>query len=230
MTYVSTSRRPNPAALIGALGIPGAIGALMVVGLAVTVVTTPKRPPIIGEDVPTVPLPPPPPDPTPVDTPPTGTTANKTIKVPTIPTPTDTWPTTLDDDNPVNTLPGTGETTGPVTGPSDFPLPGPGPSASPFDPVGAVPRGNPGRWVTNEDYRPRWIRENLTGAARFTLAIDAGGKVTDCTITRSTGHGVLDDATCLLLRKRARFDAARDGSGKPVAGSYSGTITWRIPE
>lgn len=229
MTYASTSRRPNPAALIGALGIPGAIGALMVVGLAVTVTVVPDTPNPEGRDIPTVPLPPPPP-PRPDDPTPTNRTTPSPTTLPPIPVPSDPWPTTLGNDNPVSTLPGTGETTGPVTGPSDFPLPGPGPSASPFDPVGAVPRGNPGRWVTNDDYRPRWVRENLTGAARFTLAIDASGKVTDCTITRSTGHAVLDEATCQLLRKRARFDAARDGSGKPVAGSYSSTITWRIPE
>ena len=35
MNYASQSRRPNPAALAGALGIPAAVGALLVVGLAV---------------------------------------------------------------------------------------------------------------------------------------------------------------------------------------------------
>ena len=44
MTYASANRRPNPAALVGALGIPGAFGALLVVGLAVTVATTPPEP------------------------------------------------------------------------------------------------------------------------------------------------------------------------------------------
>ena len=63
-------------------------------------------------------------------------------------------------------------------------------------------------------------------------AIDgiAAGKVTGCSITRSTGHGALDAATCELVSKRARFDAARDGTGKPVAGNFTGSITWNIPE
>mgnify|MGYP006175399985 CR=1 FL=1 len=30
MNYASANRRPNPAALVGALGIPGAFGALLV--------------------------------------------------------------------------------------------------------------------------------------------------------------------------------------------------------
>jgi TonB family protein len=74
------------------------------------------------------------------------------------------------------------------------------------------------------------IIQGLSGSASFTLAIDAAGRVSGCTITRSTGHGVLDAATCELVAKRARFDAARDGTGKPVAGNFNGSITWNIPE
>jgi protein TonB len=54
--------------------------------------------------------------------------------------------------------------------------------------------------------------------------------VTGCTITRSTGHAPLDAATCELVTKRARFDAARDTSGRAAAGQYKGSITWQIPE
>lgn len=227
MTYASNTRRPNPAALAGALGIPAAVGALLVVGLAVNVVIAPEDPGLKGFTLKPVPIPPPPPDP--VD-PATPTTTKPQTSAPTTITRPDNIPVDFGISDPIITLPGAGELTGPVVGPVDFGIPGPTPSASPFDPVGAKARGNPGRWVTNDDYRPRWIRESLTGRASFTLSIDASGKVTGCAITRSTGHTVLDKATCNLVSKRARFDAARDGNGKPVSGSYSGTITWNIPD
>ena len=228
MTYASNTRRPNPAALAGALGIPAAVGALMVVGLAVTVVTAPPEPRLKGFTVRPIPIPPPPPDPV---EPATSTAKTATASTRTAVTqPTGMLPVDLGRSDPVGTLPGTGDLIGPVTGPVDFGIPQPTPSASPFKPVGASPRTNPGRWVTDRDYRPRWMREGLTGSASFTLGIDASGKVTDCTITRSTGHEPLDSATCQLIRERARFDAARDGNGRPVTGSYSGTITWRIPD
>jgi protein TonB len=223
MTYASANRRPNPAALAGALGIPSAVAALLAVGLAVTVTVVPDTPNPQGRDIPTVPLPPPPPDPadpTPRDT---ATTNTTTVITPT--PPVDMSPVDLGQGPVVTTLPGTGDPIGPV----DFGTPEPTPTASPFKPVGAVPRGKPGEWVTNADYRPRWIREEMSGSARFTLAIDAGGKVTGCTITRSTGHAALDEATCQLVTKRARFEAARDSTGKPVAGSYSNTVNWQIP-
>ena len=225
MTYASQTRRPNPAALLGALGIPAAVGALMVVGLAVKVVVAPEPPPLKSVTFRPTPLPPPPP---PAD-PATATQTPRATATATIPR-VDNPPVNLGTSDPAIALPGVGDLIGPITGPVDFGIPGPTPSASPFDPVGASPRTNPGNWVTDTDYRPRWIRENLTGTARFTLAIDAGGKITGCTITRSTGHAALDGATCELVTKRARFDPARDGNGKPVAGSYSSAINWRIPE
>ncbi len=227
MTYASANRRPNPAALLGALGIPGAFGALLVAGLAVTVVTVPERPRPEARDIPDFPLPPPPPKPdtprereVPTSGPVTNLPETPSIDPPVLPTDWPGW------DGPVVPQPGTG-VTGSGTIVDNFP--DPGPSASPFDPVGAKPKGNPGRWVTNDDYRTRWVREEMTGTARFTLAISASGKVTGCTITRSSGHAALDEATCELVTKRARFEAARDGTGKATAGSYSGSITWQIP-
>jgi len=227
MNYASNTRRPNPAALVGALGIPAAMAALLVVGLAVKVTLAPEDPGLKGFTLKPVPIPPPPP--APVDPATTTSTASPTSAPTTITRP-DNIPIDFGASIPVTTLPTVGDLTGPVVGPVDFGIPGPTPSASPFDPVAASPRGNPGGWVTNNDYRPRWIREGLSGSASFSLSIDAAGKVTGCTITRSTGHGALDEATCQLIGKRARFAPARDGSGKPVAGSYSGTITWNIPD
>lgn len=226
MTYASAYRRPNPAALAGALGIPGAFGALLVVGLAVTVATAPDKPRLEGRQIADIPLPPPPPP-----QPDPARTDSKT-KTPANPSgPITIAPGDFVIGDPLLVpLPWPGEVVvGNGAGSGDAIIPQPTPGTTPFKPVGAAPRNNPGRWVTNDDYRPRWIREDMAGTAAFTLAIDAGGKVTGCTVTRSTGHAPLDAATCELVTKRARFDAARDSSGRPVAGSYSGSVTWQIP-
>lgn len=227
MTYASATRKPNPIALAGALGIPGGIAALLVVGLAVTVVSAPPDKRLKGETITETKLPPPPPPEPPRADP---KTSNSTVLDPTLPPRPYLDPSEIVLVNPMP-LP-SGPLTGPVggTGPGDLGIPTPTPSAQLFDPVGARPKNNPGRWVTTEDYSRRWIMEEMTGTAKFALSIDASGRVTGCTITRSTGHAALDSATCDLVAKRARFDAARDGSGKPVAGRYTGTITWNIPE
>lgn len=98
-----------------------------------------------------------------------------------------------------------------------------------FTPKGAVPRGDMARWVTTDDYPTADIRAGHTGTVRFRVAIDAAGRVADCTVTGSSGYPGLDAATCRNVTRRARFEPARDAAGDTVSGSYEGTIRWVIP-
>ncbi len=112
-------------------------------------------------------------------------------------------------------------------------VPQPGPSADPgprFDPVGAKPRGRPGLWVTPNDYPTRDIRAGNEGTVVFRLAIDAGGRPAGCEIVKGSGHPGLDAATCDKLMQRAAFEPARDSEGERVAGQYTATVRWVIPE
>jgi TonB family protein len=93
-----------------------------------------------------------------------------------------------------------------------------------------VPKGNPGLWVTTEDYPPSALREEAEGVVRFTLTVDATGVPTACEITQSSGRPDLDDATCRLIAERARFEPAKDPRGRPFAGAYANTVRWQIPQ
>ena len=106
--------------------------------------------------------------------------------------------------------------------------PSPLPSLAPAR--GARPRGDPGLWATSNDYPARDLREGNQGVTRFTLTIGADGRVQGCTVIASSGFAGLDQATCRNVSRRARFEAATDGSGTRVAGSYSGSIRWMIPQ
>lgn len=99
-----------------------------------------------------------------------------------------------------------------------------------FKPVGAMPKGSPGNWVSTNDYPTRDIRQGNEGTAVFLLAIGADGRVNGCEITRSSGHTGLDQATCSKVSQRARFDPAKDENGQRVPGTYAGSIKWVIPE
>lgn len=111
-----------------------------------------------------------------------------------------------------------------------LPVEPPAPPAPAFDPVAATPRNSASNWVTDNDYKSRWIREGLMGTASFRLEIAANGRVSDCRITKSTGHAVLDEATCSLITKRARFNAAKDANGAKTTGSYTSAIRWQLPD
>lgn len=214
------SLKERSVGMAGALALPGAMGALLITGLAVTQV--------VKQETSTGPLPtrewkeipPPPPEPKPQQnerqTPTKITAPERPFEFP--------EPKIIADPTPI--IPPVGEIV-PII------LPPVGDSSGTMTstkPAIASPRNDPGRWITTNDYRTIWINREWTGTARFDLSISASGRVTDCQITRSTGYSALDNATCSLIAKRARFEPATDASGKKVAGSYSSSIRWELPD
>lgn len=106
------------------------------------------------------------------------------------------------------------------------PPPPPPPRVAPKPPQ---PRNSPGSWATPDDYPTKAMREDRAGTTRFSVTVDADGKVTSCQVTGSSGHSDLDDATCKLVTRRARFRPATDGDGNPTSGNYSNAVRWQIP-
>lgn len=111
-------------------------------------------------------------------------------------------------------------------------IPPPAPVAAPAPPpppprrANPVPKGNPSRWVSNDDYPSRAIREEAQGTVRFTLTVGPDGRVADCSVTASSGNASLDETACRLLRQRARFDPKLDGEGNPTTGTWSSSFKW----
>lgn len=99
-----------------------------------------------------------------------------------------------------------------------------------FTPQRAKPRGNPGDWVSANDYPTRDLREGNQGVTGFRLTVGIDGRAQSCSVTHSSGFAGLDEATCRNLLRRARFDPAKDGSGNPVASEYASNIRWVIPD
>ena len=94
----------------------------------------------------------------------------------------------------------------------------------------ASPRGNPGSWATNDDYPSRALREERQVTTRFTVTIGTDGRVTGCSITSSSGSPDLDQTTCSMVTRRARFKPAIDSEGNPVTDTYSNAVRWVIPK
>lgn len=112
----------------------------------------------------------------------------------------------------------------------------PAPAAAPpppppkFQPKPATPKGNPGSWATTNDYPSRALREEREGVTSFRVSVGADGRVSSCSVTGSSGSPDLDEATCSNVTRRARFNPAMDGEGKPTTGSYSSRVRWVIPK
>lgn len=107
-------------------------------------------------------------------------------------------------------------------------FPPPTPPTPPAPSIKAKPRGNPGLWVSENDYPTADLRAGHEGITRFRLKIGTDGRVKDCEVTGSSGFAALDAATCAKLTTRARFDPASDSTGARIEGSYANSVRWKI--
>jgi protein TonB len=111
------------------------------------------------------------------------------------------------------------------------------PRAPPAPPAPPAPRvsqaarakGNLVSLFSTDDYPQSAIRNEEQGTTAVKLTIGPDGRVADCSITASSGSSALDNATCSILRRRARFTPAKDQAGNPVSDSYSQRIRWELP-
>jgi protein TonB len=108
-------------------------------------------------------------------------------------------------------------------------------AAPPAPPPPAVsrrgePRGNPGSWVTPEDYPSSDLRAENQGTTSFELSVNGDGRATDCKVTNSSGFSSLDQRACQMLMRRARFRPQLDGNGNPMPFTYRNRVRWQIPK
>ena len=111
------------------------------------------------------------------------------------------------------------------------------PNAAPMPPPGAakIVRGPQARQarqqlVSQEDYPMSALAQREEGRVGFILDVGENGRVTGCTITRSSGSAALDSATCMIIRRRARFTPAMDSNGMPAAGRVEDELVWTLPD
>lgn len=106
-------------------------------------------------------------------------------------------------------------------------IPGPGTGAGGFgDGFGGGGAGDgdgggadetPPRWQKGRLSYPREYGEaGIAGTVGVRYLVGVDGRVSDCRVTRSSGHGELDALTCRSLEQRFRFAPSRDGRGRPV--------------
>jgi TonB family protein len=113
--------------------------------------------------------------------------------------------------------------------------------ARPAGPAAATPAPRPGivtpprpraplaSYITEADYPLSALTAGESGVVNLILDVGIMGRVEGCRIARSSGSGVLDSATCRLLRSRARFTPAIDRAGNAAAAPLAGHVAWTLP-
>ena len=110
------------------------------------------------------------------------------------------------------------------------PPPPPPPPAAPSQASKAVLRGSIQNTISADDYPPSAQRNKESGSTKIRVEIGTDGRVSSCTVTSSSGSSTLDEATCRLYTKRAKFTPAKDSAGNAMASSLSTGFRWVLPE
>jgi TonB family protein len=92
----------------------------------------------------------------------------------------------------------------------------------------ALPQASPSSWLSAEDYPGAAAEAGKSETISYTLIIGTDGIPQSCSVRKTSGNAKLDQDTCALLVKRARFTPARDDAGNPIQGKYSGRVTWPL--
>ena len=162
---------------------------------------------------PDVPPPPPPPDqkftPPPVVTPPpiVQTNVPSPVVIQSVPTPPRVYVPT------------------PIAAP---PAPAPAPPARASQAAGL--KGNPGQFFGDDAYPAAAIRAEAQGRVVAKLSVGTDGRVTDCSVTQSSGNSDLDSTTCRIAKSRVRFTPAKDDAGQPMASTFNLPVRWVLPK
>lgn len=82
--------------------------------------------------------------------------------------------------------------------------------------------------ITGNDYPRRPFEAGIGGTLFVRYIVGVRGRVTDCTVTRSSGNAELDQATCRLITERFRFKPRRNAAGKPVPAVIVEDHSWVV--
>ena len=80
------------------------------------------------------------------------------------------------------------------------------------------------------DYPTVALHRGLEGTTHVEVDINEKGGVIDCRVLKSSGHEILDKATCKSVTKRAKFAPAIGPDGKPAKSTVAvPPVEWKIP-
>jgi protein TonB len=92
----------------------------------------------------------------------------------------------------------------------------------------------PPRWLRgrlrDSDYPPGLGEAGIFGRVHVRYVVETDGRVSNCSVTRSSGSGVLDRTTCDLIEERFRYDPARDRFGRPIRSNLIESYEWLVED
>lgn len=93
---------------------------------------------------------------------------------------------------------------------------------------------SPPRWLRgrlrDSDYPRELGAAGVWGRVHIRYVVETDGRVSNCTVTRSSGSPELDRVTCGLIEARFRYDPARDRFGRPIRSNLIESYEWLVED
>jgi len=83
---------------------------------------------------------------------------------------------------------------------------------------------------SRDDYPAEALRRGLEGTVEVDIIVTPQGRVGSCSVVVSSGSTSLDQGTCDLITRRARYSPAKDEQGNPIEGRDHTKIRWVLPK
>lgn len=94
------------------------------------------------------------------------------------------------------------------------------------DKAWALPLNDPGLWVRSSDYPKEAKKIRAVGTVNFVVKVSQDGLPIACVIVKSSGNILLDNATCSLVMKRAKFNPPKNIQGNYEEGYFPSGVNW----
>jgi len=104
------------------------------------------------------------------------------------------------------------------------------PPPKPSEAKPAQIKGDPSFGITSDDYPSSSQRNGEEGVTSIAYDIGVDGRISNCRVTGSSGSATLDETTCTLSTRRARYKPAQDAAGNPIPSHGTRRIRWQIPK
>jgi protein TonB len=82
--------------------------------------------------------------------------------------------------------------------------------------------------IKDSDYPRDLLRDGVSGTVYLRFIVGVTGRVTSCTVTRTSGSPELDSTTCRLIMERFRYRPTLDRHGRPVPDEVIGYHRWDL--
>ncbi len=82
---------------------------------------------------------------------------------------------------------------------------------------------------TTDDYPAEAMQKGEQGVVTVRVGVASDGRVSSCTVTRTSKSPALDARTCAIITERAHYSPAHDRRGRAMASSEAVAVRWVMP-